>query len=269
MNQHQSKRVKSILILEDDIFQANAMRKKLEKNGYEVIDTVYSGVAAINSVKRKMPDIVLLDIQLDGQDINGIDVGEAIHLINEDIIIIYVTAFGTEDNFVKALNTNPHAFIEKPYNLKKLSREIEMAVNRAISKAELPIQVSVGQEEKNLPKRFSILHFPDFLLINEGKNGYTRVAMHDVLYLESDNVWTDIHTRTRKICLSIGLGTFEKELDYKEFFRTHKSYIVNLRNVTQVKVQAAGGHVIIDNNHIPVARARVKAFWQAWNNLFK
>jgi len=269
MFQSDAKRVMSVLILDDDIFQAKTLQMNLKRNGFRVTDTVYSGIEAINSVKREIPDIALLDIRLDGQKIDGIDVGKKINEIDTNIIVIYITAFDTDENFSKALSSSPHAFIEKPYKMRTLCQEIELAVNQAVSKdytkPPLRNENDSGQEPYKKPK---VLCFPDFLLINEGENGYSRVPISDILFLEADNVWTDVHTKDGEIRLTASLGNFAKELDYLEILRVHRSYIINLKQVVRVNVKANGGYVVINDEKIPVSRANVSAFWEAWNRLF-
>ena len=82
--------------------------------GYEITDVTFNGIDAIKSAQRNQPDIALLDIILEGQELEGTDVGRKLREISEDIIIIYVTAHPTDKNFENALLSTHSAFIEKP-----------------------------------------------------------------------------------------------------------------------------------------------------------
>ena len=84
----QSKQFKSVLILDDDTTIARSLSFELADLGYEIADVTFNGIAAIKAAQKKSPDIALLDIKLEGQDMTGIDVGNEIRSISEEMIII-------------------------------------------------------------------------------------------------------------------------------------------------------------------------------------
>ena len=268
MKELQAKKVQSILILEDNVLQARTLKLELTNKGYHVVGTVHSGIQAIKLVKRNRPDIALLDIKLNHEDLDGIDVGRAIHKIDENIILIYITAYDTENNFQRALKSMPYSFIKKPYKIRTVIRDIEMAIQKVFNKIHL-IDNSEGGIKKEPSKKFKILCFPTFILINEGERGNSRIEVKDILYLQADNVWTVIQTEKRKnICITIGLSNFMKEMNYPQLIKIHRSYAINLDKIKHFKVGKTGGEVQINDIKIPVSRARVDVFWNAWNNYF-
>lgn len=268
MNQLSTKSMRRILVLDDEVFQANALRLNLTKNDFDVVDAVYSGIRAIKSVELNRPDVVLLDINLDKENIDGIDVGNKIHEIDKNIIIIYITAYPSEENFRRALESMPFSFIEKPYKMKTIIRDIEMATQKAVSKIEQTVLVETDESHES-PKGFKVLCFPNFLLVNEGEKGFFRLAIDDILYLEADNVWTVIHTKQgKKLIVNLGLSNFIEEVNYPQLVKAHRSFGVNLDNIGHFKIGKTGGRIEIGDQEIPVSKGQVQQFWQDWKNYF-
>ncbi len=117
-----------IVIVEDDLLIAQSIRHKLEQAGYEVPSILTSGQEAIRSMFALAPDLVLMDIELDGQ-IDGIQVGQEIgHQI--DVPIIYLTAYATDEIFHRAKLTAPYGYILKPFRDRELLNNIEIALYR-------------------------------------------------------------------------------------------------------------------------------------------
>ena len=116
----------NILIVEDEIIVAKDMQVKLEKLGYTIIDIVSTGEDAIPHTEKTPPDIVLMDIRLEGK-MDGIQAAETIR--NQyDIPVIYITAYGDEDTFTRAKITEPFGFILKPFEIRELHSNIEIAL---------------------------------------------------------------------------------------------------------------------------------------------
>lgn len=264
----------SVLILDDDIFQVQALKKKLNKLGYAPI-AVTQGLQAIEAVTQQLPDIVLLDIRLEGQAIDGIEVGHKIRQIDPSIIIIYITAYGNDENFKKALASNPYAFIEKPYQLKQLNREIEMAVKKIVKeKNKQPAKMDKAGSTKKTGSK--ILTFPNFLLIKDGTNGHQVIPVEEVLYLKADGAYTNIHTTTGKTyCLTMVLKRFDElfkqqanfDKPYLALARIHNSFIVNLGHIQQVQVNKDRGKLSMQSGlDIPVSNSYVNSFWKRFED---
>jgi len=265
--------IKSILILDDDVLQAKALSKKLEKGGYHITGVTYTGLQAIDSVKRKTPDIALLDINLNGQQIDGIEVGSALQELDNNMIIIYITAYANDENFKKALSTKPHAFIEKPYQMKSLYREIEMAVQQVLQlKAEHEKDLITNEQVTANPRLTCLPNC--FFIKKEAGAGLVKIAVSDVSNLEADGGNTYLHICTKnqakKIYATVSIGVFEKEFSYSEMIRVHNSHMVNLTQVEEVQVKNNGGKLLLKNKmEIPVSRGYVSKFWTGWEQFHK
>jgi len=117
-----------ILIVEDDPHFANNLRLHLQQHGYEVVAILSSAEAALEQFSILAPELVLMDIVLEGE-LDGI---EGAQLIREryNIPVLYLTVY-SDDNFTsRAKVTEPYAYILKPFNERELLLTIEMALYR-------------------------------------------------------------------------------------------------------------------------------------------
>jgi CheY-like chemotaxis protein len=119
---------KRILVVEDDRIIARSLRMILEQSGYEVTALASTGQAAIREAKETEPDLILMDIILDGA-IDGIEAAQVIrsHL---SIPVIYLTAHADHATRERADATQPFGYLSKPIMKDDLRRIIEQALSK-------------------------------------------------------------------------------------------------------------------------------------------
>ncbi len=130
-----------ILIVEDEAILFDKLRKNLVKENYSVSDYTPSVEEALGSINHKRPDIVLLDINLQGE-YSGLDLGK---MLSEEhkIPFIYVTEREDNQTFYEGLNTNHEDFVVKvnrKLDIEGLIRKIQTVLNRYKSKPNHPIK---------------------------------------------------------------------------------------------------------------------------------
>ncbi len=124
-----------ILIVEDQAIVAHDMRKKLEMLGYSVLGIVASGEEAIQQTAALRPDLVLMDVQLEGS-MDGTEAARYIH-IYFDIPIVFITAHADAETLQRIKVTEPSGYILKPFNLQELSPVIELALYKQQSEKKI------------------------------------------------------------------------------------------------------------------------------------
>ncbi len=117
-----------ILIVEDDALVAKDIKQTLQNFGYSVTSIVTSGRQALVKVEKDTPDLVLMDIVLNGK-MNGIETAHKIHN-RFDIPVIYITAHSGEKTIEAAKLTEPYGYVVKPIDEKKLLITTEIALNK-------------------------------------------------------------------------------------------------------------------------------------------
>jgi PAS domain S-box-containing protein len=119
---------KQILVVEDEGIIALDLQNHLTRLGYAVPDIAYTGEQAIRRAKEIHPDLVLMDIRLEGE-MDGIEAAEQIRA-RFGIPVIYMTAYADAATLKRAKITGPFGYILKPFGERELSSTIEMALYR-------------------------------------------------------------------------------------------------------------------------------------------
>jgi CheY-like chemotaxis protein len=118
----------SLLIVEDEGLIALHLQELLQKAGYDVLDLVPSGEDAIECVRASIPDLILMDISLDGE-LDGIETARHIRK-RLDIPIIFLTAHSESKRLMAAEDLAPYDFLGKPFFLSDVISTIEKALHR-------------------------------------------------------------------------------------------------------------------------------------------
>jgi CheY-like chemotaxis protein len=110
--------MKKVLIVEDDYLLSLVSRKCIELMGHTVVDSECNGLAAIEAVKKHQPDVILMDLRLEG-DMDGIDTMHEIAKFSK-VPVIYLTGNSDEVYRIRAAKTNMIAFCVKPVHYEEL-----------------------------------------------------------------------------------------------------------------------------------------------------
>jgi diguanylate cyclase (GGDEF)-like protein/PAS domain S-box-containing protein len=182
----------TILVVEDEAIIAYNLQRILTGFGYQVPETVESGLKAVLAVEILKPDLVLMDIQLQGE-MDGIEAAYCIHA-HHDLPIVYLTAYGEDSRLVQASQTAPYGYMVKPVQDRELRATIEMALLR--HKLDLKLkesEIAYRQLYHNTPAMLqtidpggNITQVSDYWL---AMFGYTReeVIGHSALDFVSEN----------------------------------------------------------------------------------
>ena len=124
----------NILVVEDDKNVAAVLEARLESFGYTVCHIAASGLQAIESALQHQPDLILMDILLEG-DMNGIEAANKISK-HFDVPIIYLSCLNDPEVLDSAVKTNPYGYIVKPYDNAALKSSIEITLIKYRSEKE-------------------------------------------------------------------------------------------------------------------------------------
>lgn len=117
-----------VLIVEDESIVSLVIENSLVGFDYEVVGKAVTGEEAVEAADEYEPDIILMDIYLEG-DMDGI---EAARIINQkhDIPIVYLTAYSDRNTIQRALDTNPFGYLIKPFTPMELYATLEAVYNK-------------------------------------------------------------------------------------------------------------------------------------------
>jgi DNA-binding response OmpR family regulator len=121
-----------ILVAEDDLKQAELIRRYLEREGHLTV-VVHDGRAAIDEARRRSPDLLVLDVMM--PKVDGLDVCRVLRA-DGDVPIIMLTARATEDDLLLGLDLGADDYLTKPYNPRELVARVRTVLRRTRSRAE-------------------------------------------------------------------------------------------------------------------------------------
>lgn len=149
-----------ILIVEDERIIAYDLQVRLRAMGYGVVDMVSNSDDAIRAMEKGLVDLVLMDVVIEGP-LDGIQTAEEIRK-RWDVPIIFITAFADEATFQRASNTDPFAYLIKPFQ----ERELGITIRTALQKYEL--EKRLKESELRYRSVFEETYEPILILDNEG-----------------------------------------------------------------------------------------------------
>lgn len=230
----------SILIVEDDPIIAADLEDRLTEAGYHVLGPVAAGEdAMLFFTQKNSPDLVLMDVQLEGEW-DGIETTRRIRQ-QQDLPIIFLTSNSDDATFKAAKQVNPQAFLSKPFRGRDLKHAIELAISQAAAKTK---PAPEGTDSEN------IFLLEDRLFIKM-KDRMVRLFFKDIFWVAADDYYCKVKTADKEFLVTKTLKKFSEELTGRlEFIRVHRSFIVNLQHVEEI------GELFlhIGKNKIPVSR---------------
>ena len=232
----------NVLIVEDEWILATELAQQLEVNGYAASHITDSAEEAKRMLSATSFDLLLIDVALRGNE-DGISVA---HFVkdNLDIPFIFVTSSIDRLTVEKAKETNPSAYLVKPYHKAELQIAIELALYNYSKKIKAELDRNDIPENMNghyyLKESFFVKHNHKFVKVNQ----------KDISFLEADNNYVQMHTENNKLVLAATLGTVFQKLNPSIFVRVHRSFVVNLTMVEAYE----GNRLFIGKTTIPVGR---------------
>lgn len=210
---------KKVLIAENEIIVSTDMELTLRRHGYDC-QSVSTGEEAIELLHDYAPDIILMDIGLDGK-IDGISTAGIIRR-GFTQPIIFITEQDNDLVFQQARLTQPNNYLTKPYTDAALLRAIEMALDTA-SPDRPYIPAELGDR------------VTDGIFVFAG-DGYKKVLFSGILYLETLGMSTIMycdHEKSYKISLSS--NNLIKELNYPSLIKVSRFHYVNIQKIEHIK----------------------------------
>lgn len=210
-----------------------------EIQGAALIGEASTGMEAVKKAKELKPDLMFLDIHL--PDLTGLQVAELLNEFDFAIQIVFLTAY---DHFaIEAFKLRAFHYLLKPYDLEDL-----IEVFDTYSDVLKENQLKAGQTKNKLAI--------------ETENGISYLSPKEIYFIEKQGREVIIHTKIEKIKALFTLNELFEKLERFSFFRTHKSYLVNLEHIKELRTWFSGSYNLIMNDQyqseVPVSRNYVK-----------
>ena len=121
-----------IMVVEDDKIISMEIRQRLKNMGYDVVAIATTGTDAIQIATETTPDMVIMDIKLDGY-MDGIQAADRIHFLL-DIPVVFLTAYTDDITYQRAKETEPFGFISKPFDEMIFKTSLDFALSKRMQK---------------------------------------------------------------------------------------------------------------------------------------
>lgn len=237
-----------VLLVDDEPLARQKMRLFLaDQPDVDIVGECEDGPTAIEDILRLRPDLVFLDVQMPGTD--GFEVLEAVRpeYLPE---VIFVTA---HDSYaLKAFDIHALDYLLKPFDRERFLRSLSRARATLAERADGSLGVRVVQLLDRLDA--SRRHLTRFVVRMGGRVYFLRAA--DVDWLEAEGNYVVLHAGKEKHLIRDTMCRLEARLDPAKFVRIHRSTIVNVERIKELRSTLDGELVIVleDGSKLAVSR---------------
>ncbi len=212
-----------ILIVEDEPLMAQSHEMMVELLGHEVVGVADNAVKALQLVDKNIPDLVLMDIQIEGE-MDGIDLAATIFR-QYATPVIFITSLRDDATFQRASAVMPLAYILKPFDRFQLKLHIELALRQLQIKKQAPEMPPLETPPSKIENSFFV----------RSKGKLLKLLFSEIVYMEADGRYSTIFMESgHKHTVRQTLGELEAKVPNDTFFRTHRSFVINLDHLESI-----------------------------------
>ncbi len=226
-----------ILIIEDELLIAEDMRLQLEELGYEVVGIASEYQEAIALFNQEMPDIILIDVVIEGEK-DGIELASELKKL-QHVPIIFITSHADKPTVERAKSTKPDGYLVKPFDSKDLYAAIEIAFFNHVNQDN---KTEVHEENQSFTLKNYIFIKKDYLLV--------KIRFDELRYIKAEGNYVEIFCKNKKFLTRSTLKDFLSKLPKDKFIQVHKSYAVNIELIDAFEYN----NLVIGNEKIPLSR---------------
>lgn len=239
------------IIIDDEKMARETLKEFLNDytEGINVVGMAPDKAKALDLISELDPDLVFLDIEMPNG--NGFDLLESLE--NKSFELIFTTAYG--HYAIQAIKYAALDYILKPLDIEELQQAVAKAKEKRASSKQPDelLQIKALLTNLTTDRASSQLVIPDV-------GGFKVIKASEILYCKSDKSYTEIQTLTERVVSSKSLKEYESLLSSADFFRVNKSFLINLRQVSEYRKGEGGTVIMKDDYEIEVSRRRKQEF---------
>lgn len=225
------------LIIDDEPLAAGIVQEFLaDFPQFELAAVCQNGFQGLKAIQEHEPDLIFLDVQM--PKITGF---EMLELLDDPPAVIFTTAF--DQYALKAFDTMAIDYLLKPFSLDRFSRAIEKFLAQQGSGIENAQKFSELAEKRNR-------------LVVRVKNEIKIIPTHEVSFFEAEDDYIAIHSLTGTYLKKMTMKSLEEALDPAKFVRVHRSYLINLNEITKIEPYERDNYLVMlrGGKKVPVSR---------------
>jgi two-component system, LytTR family, response regulator len=232
-----------VLIIDDEPLARLIVAEYLQSfPALEIVQECGDGFEGLKAIQQHHPDLIFLDVQM--PKINGF---EMLELVEFPPSVIFTTAF--DEYAIKAFEAHAVDYLLKPFNKERLDKAIHKwmdSTQQATSNTSTEALLADAAQSPLQKNR---------IVVKTGSK-IKIIPVKDILYLEAADDYVKIHTTEGPFLKNKTMAYFESLLDASSFVRSHRSYIINVQQVTRIEAYEKDNHVALlkSGASIPVSR---------------
>lgn len=234
------------LIADDEPLARDGLRMLLAGDPeFSTVIEAKNGQEAVSAIRNRRPDLVFLDVQMPEMD--GFDV---VQKIGPGLMpaVVFVTAH--DQYAIRAFEINAIDYLLKPVTSERFAQTLERAKTRVRSTDEVSRQMISLLEAIASPSRY----VKRLAVRSTGKTQFVEVG--EVEWIQAAENYVQLHIGTTRHLLHVAMNTLEASLDPKLFLRIHRSMIVNIESIKELRPAAHGEYVIVLSSGIRLQSSR-------------
>lgn len=230
-----------VIIIDDEPLARSIVKEYLQPyTDIEIVAECNNGLEGVKAILQYKPDLIFLDVQM--PKINGF---EMLELLDEQPSVIFTTAF--DEYALKAFDTHAVDYLLKPFTQERFDKALKKwkdASNGNAATAALLQDAAASPMQNNR------------IVVKNGSH-IKIIPVHDISFLEAADDYVKVHTGEGNFLKSQTMSHYEKILNTDQFVRCHRSYIINVQNITRIDPYEKEGHIAVLKNgeKIPVSKS--------------
>ncbi|HEY4063706.1 MAG TPA: LytTR family transcriptional regulator DNA-binding domain-containing protein [Puia sp.] len=262
--------IKAVLIDDEPLARMIVAEYLQSYPNITVVQECCDGFEGIKAIQHHHPDLIFLDIQM--PKINGF---EMLELVEDPPAVIFTTAF--DEYAIRAFETHAVDYLLKPFSKERFDKALKKWLDQhtatlatrtvspdspagpaASSASSSPVAESSPGENNTQALLETAAHSPaqqQRIVVKTGGK-IKIIPVEDIHYLEASDDYVKIHTHNGAFLKNKTMSYFEQALDPNQFVRTHRSYILNVQQVTRIEPYEKDGHLCIlqSGGQVPVSK---------------
>jgi two-component system, LytTR family, response regulator len=232
-----------VIIIDDEPLARSVVREYLQKHPQlEIVQECGDGFEGLKAIQQQQPDLLFLDIQM--PKITGF---EMLELLDQPPSVIFTTAY--DEYAIKAFESHAVDYLLKPFNQDRF--------DKAIAKWQEQRSAATEKATQDLLGSASLSPSQSQRIVVKNGSKIKIIPVQDVTYLEAADDYVKIHTGDGYFLKNKTMNHFEQVLDAHQFVRSHRSYIVNVQQITRIDPYEKDSHVAVlkSGAKVPVSRS--------------
>ncbi len=231
-----------LVIIDDEPLARSIVKEYLQKHpDLEIMQECGDGFEGLKAIQQHQPDLIFLDIQM--PKITGF---EMLELLDQPPAVIFTTAF--DEYAIKAFEAHAIDYLLKPFNQERFDKAIQKWIDQRSQNR--------GNATKDLLEAASLSPLQNQRIVVKNGSKIKIIPVQDVFYLEAADDYVKIHTAEGYFLKNKTMNHFEQSLDKDLFVRSHRSYMVNIHQITRIDPYEKDNHVALlrSGAKVPVSR---------------